>query len=177
MKLIYETDMDVLPWTFMSRNVHDASIEGRTNDIEQMYREGADLNDSDEFGNTPLWLAYISGHLDTVFALLELNVDINRRTGSILASDFYRACGWADEVFIDILCNYNANINLTDRFGKTPLIYAIEYRTSLSETTEEDLICLLIIERKQTSSLMSTWTKTSMSTHFESFRRILITWQ
>ncbi|CAF4233768.1 unnamed protein product, partial [Rotaria sordida] len=86
MKLIYETDMDILPWTFMSHNVHDACIEGRTNDIEQMYREGADLDDSDEFGNTPLWLAYISGHLDTVFALLELNVDINRRTGSILAS-------------------------------------------------------------------------------------------
>ncbi|CAF4193195.1 unnamed protein product [Rotaria sp. Silwood2] len=144
MKIIYETDMDILPWTFMSHNVHDACAEGRTNDIEQMYREGADLNDSDEFGNTPLWLAYIGGHLDTVFALLELNVDINRRTGSILASDFHRACGWADEVFIDILCNYNANLNLTDRFGKTPFIYAIEYRTLLFETTEEDLIHLLI---------------------------------
>jgi len=29
-------------------------------------------------------------------------------------------------------------------FGKTPLIYAIEYRTLLSESTEEDLIRLLI---------------------------------
>lgn len=107
--------MDILPWTFMSRHVHDACAQGRTIEIEQMSREGADLNDSDEVGNTPLWLAYIAGHLDTVFALLELNVDINRRTGSILASDFHRACGWADEVFIDILCNYNANLNLTDR--------------------------------------------------------------
>jgi ankyrin repeat protein len=115
MKLIYETNMDILPWTFMSRNIHDACAEGRTIEVEEMCREGADINDSDEFGNTPLWLAYISGHLDTVFALLELNVDINRRTGTILASDFHRACGWADEVFIDILCNYNANLNLTDR--------------------------------------------------------------
>jgi hypothetical protein len=161
MKLIYETNMDILPWTFMSRHVHDACAQGRTIEIEQMSREGADLNDSDEVGNTPLWLAYIAGHLDTVFALLELNVDINRRTGSLLASDFHRACGWADEVFIDILCNYNANLNLTDRmkvlkiqmfsffllligYGKTPLIYAIEYRTCLSECSEEDLIRLLI---------------------------------
>jgi hypothetical protein len=144
----------------MSRHVHDASAQGRTMDIEQMSREGADLNDSDEVGNTPLWLAYIGGHLDTVFALLELNVDINRRTGSILASDFHRACGWADEVLIDILCNYHANFNLTDRrrrifwkiraaflligYGKTPLIYAIEYRTCLSESNEEELIRLLI---------------------------------
>ncbi|CAF1097145.1 unnamed protein product [Adineta ricciae] len=136
--------MDILPWTFMSRHVHQACADGRTNDIEQMIREGADLNDADEVGNTPLWLAYISGHLDTVFALLEFNVDINRRTGSILASDFHRACGWADEVFIDILCNYNANLNLTDRYGKTPLIYAIEYRASLFDSNEEDLIRLLI---------------------------------
>lgn len=163
MKLIYEINMDILPWTFMSRHVHDACSQGHTNEIEQMCQEGADLNDSDELGNTPLWLAYIAGHLDTVFTLLELNVDINRRTGSLLASDFHRACGWADEVFIDILCNYNANLNLTDRmrekyifeiyfsffffvvgYGKTPLIYAIEYRTCLSESTEEDLIRLLI---------------------------------
>jgi ankyrin repeat protein len=160
MKLIYEINLDILPWTFMSRHVHDACAQGRTIEIEQMSREGADLNDSDEVGNTPLWLAYIGGHLDTVFALLELNVDINRRTGSILASDFHRACGWADEVFIDILCNYKANLNLTDRmkeisfkirdffvligYGKTPLIYAIEYRTCLSESNEEDLIRLLI---------------------------------
>jgi hypothetical protein len=34
---------------------------------------------------------------------------------SILASDFHRACGWADEVLIDILCSYNANFNLIDR--------------------------------------------------------------
>ncbi|CAF0780733.1 unnamed protein product [Adineta steineri] len=144
MKIIYETDMDILPWTFMSRNVHEACAEGRTTEVEQLIREGADLNDCDEVGNTPLWLAYMSGHLDTVFALLELNVDINRRTGTILASDFHRACGWADEVFIDILCNYNANLNLTDRYGKTPLIYAIEYRTDLSESIEVDLIRLLI---------------------------------
>jgi hypothetical protein len=144
MKLIYETDIDIIPWTFMSRHIHDACAEGRTTEVEQMSREGADLNDTDEVGNTPLWLAYISGHLDTVFALLELNVDINRRSGSILASDFHRACGWGDEVFIDILSNYNANLNLTDRYGKTPLIYAIEYRTLLTDITEEDLICLLI---------------------------------
>ncbi|CAF3370774.1 unnamed protein product [Rotaria socialis] len=151
MKLIYETDMDLLPWTFMSRNMQEACADGRTNDVEQMSREGADLNDSDEHGNTPLWLAYIGGHLDTVFALLELNVDINRRTGSMLASDFHRACGWADDVFIDILCNYNANLDLTDRFGKTPLIYAIEYRTSLSESNEEDLIRLLITKGANTN--------------------------
>ena len=167
MKLPYETHIDLLPWTFMSRHVQNASAEGRTTEIEQMSREGADLNESDEVGNTPLWLAYIGGHLDTVFALLELNVDINRRTGSILASDFHRACGWADEVFIDILCNYNADLNLTDRteecrrrwlepiviptlgFGKTPLIYAIEYRTLLITDphqlrSEEELIRLLI---------------------------------
>lgn len=153
--------MEILPWTFMSRHVHDACAQGRTMDMEEMSREGADLNESDELGNTPLWLAYIGGHLDTVFALLELNVDVNRRTGSILASDFHRACGWGDEVFIDILCNYNANLNLTDRrrekekekrndlnrligYGKTPLIYAIEYRTCLSEPSEEDLIEFLI---------------------------------
>ncbi|UJR08665.1 hypothetical protein I4U23_012923 [Adineta vaga] len=136
--------MDLLPWTFMSRHVHQACVEGRTNEIEQMIHEGADLNDTDEVGNTPLWLAYINGHLDTVFALLELNVDINRRTGSILATDFHRACGWADEIFIDILCNYTTNLNLIDRYGKTPLIYAIEYRTTLSDSNEEDLISLLI---------------------------------
>lgn len=115
MKVSYEVEDDILPWTFMSRDVHQASSHGRTNEIEAMSREGADLNDTDEMGNTPLWLAYLGGHLDTVFALLELNVDVNRRTGSILASDFHRACAWADEVFIDILCNYHANLSLTDR--------------------------------------------------------------
>jgi len=116
----------------MSRHVHDACAQGRTIEIEQMCREGAELNDSDEVGNTPLWLAYIGGHLDTVFALLELNVDINRRTGSILASDFHRACGWADEVFIDILCNYNANLNLTDRMTKRKQRLYLNHLSSFS---------------------------------------------
>ena len=115
MKLLYETHLDVLPWTFMSRHVQQASADGRTSDLQSMFDEGADLNESDEMGNTPLWLAYLGGHLDTVFALLEHHVDVNRRTGPVLASDFHRACGWADEIFIDILWNYRANVNLIDR--------------------------------------------------------------
>lgn len=142
----------------MSRHVHQACADGRTSDLQSMFDEGADLNESDEIGNTPLWLAYLGGHLDTVFALLEHNVDVNRRTGLVQASDFHRACGWADEVFIDILWNYRANVNLIDRsfrkekfvekfhfvssgFGKTPLIYAIEYRTP---KIEDDLIEFLV---------------------------------
>jgi ankyrin repeat protein len=115
MKRSYETHIDIVPWTFMSRHVHDACIEGRTQDVEQLIDEGADPNEPDQRGHTPLWLAYMAGHLDTVFTLLELDVDINRRTGSIEASDFHRACGWADEILIDILCNYHVQINLTDR--------------------------------------------------------------
>ena len=115
MKLRYETHLDVLPWTFMSRHVQQACADGRTSDLQSMFDEGADLNESDEMGNTPLWLAYLGGHLDTVFALLEHHVDVNRRTGPVQASDFHRACGWADEVFIDILWNYRANVNLIDR--------------------------------------------------------------
>ncbi|CAF1480368.1 unnamed protein product, partial [Didymodactylos carnosus] len=98
--------------------------------------------------NTPMWLAYMNNNLDTVFALLELGVDINRRTGTMQASDVHRGCGWGDDVFIEILIDCGANVNLEDGCRKTPLIYAIEYRTSLnsdqSTNANEDLIRFLI---------------------------------
>jgi ankyrin repeat protein len=61
---------------------------------------------------------------------LQLGADPNTRSGDILCSDLHRACSLGDRTLTEILIECGGSVNLSDRNGKTPLIYALEYPSS-----------------------------------------------
>lgn len=51
--------------------------EGNIEAVEQALKEGAEINTTDDFGDTPLHWASLGGHLAIVTFLLEKNAEIN----------------------------------------------------------------------------------------------------
>lgn len=45
----------------------------------------------------------------------------------MLCSDLHRACSYGDRTLTEILIECGGYVNISDRNGKTPLIYALEY--------------------------------------------------
>ncbi|CAF0981438.1 unnamed protein product [Adineta ricciae] len=121
---------ELLPWTFNCRTLIDAARNGETAECEDLIRLGVDINDSDTYGNTAVWTSYFHEHLDTLFTLLQLGADPNTRSGEILCSDLHRACSLGDRTLTEILIECGGYVNISDRNGKTPLIYALEYPSS-----------------------------------------------
>jgi ankyrin repeat protein len=74
---------ELLPWTFNCQTLIDAARNGLTSECEDLIRLGADINESDNYGNTAVWTSYFHEHLDTLFTLLQVDFDIN-----YLLSDF-----------------------------------------------------------------------------------------
>ncbi|CAF1604889.1 unnamed protein product [Rotaria sp. Silwood1] len=132
---------ELLPWTFNCRTLIDAARNGQTAECEDLIRLGVDINECDNYGNTAVWTSYFHEHLDTLFTLLQLGADPNTRSGDILCSDLHRACSFGDQTLTEILIECGGYVNISDRNGKTPLIYALEYPSSNSVF---DLISYLI---------------------------------
>ena len=70
---------ELLPWTFNSRALINAARHGRTAECEDLIRLGVDINESDDEGNTALWISYFHEHLDTLFTLLQVLASIALR--------------------------------------------------------------------------------------------------
>ena len=73
---------ELLPWTFHSRALIDAARQGRSSECEDLIRLGVDINESDDQGNTALWISYFHEHLDTLFTLLQVLSSLDRRSDS-----------------------------------------------------------------------------------------------
>ncbi|UJR09718.1 hypothetical protein I4U23_013947 [Adineta vaga] len=132
---------ELLPWTYNCRTLIDAARNGETSECENLIRLGVDINESDAYGNTAVWISYFHEHLDTLFTLLQLGADPNTRSGEILCSDLHRACSLGDRTLTEILIECGGCVNISDRNGKTPLFYALEYPPSIYTL---DLISYLI---------------------------------
>lgn len=68
---------ELLPWTYNCQILIDAARNGQTIECEQLIRLGVDINECDHYGNTPLWTSYFHAHLETLFTLLQVELNVS----------------------------------------------------------------------------------------------------
>lgn len=65
-----------------TKSLHSAARHNDSETIKKMIAAGADLNERDNNGSTPLILAAMNGHLEIVELLLHLGADKNLKDNS-----------------------------------------------------------------------------------------------
>ncbi|WAR03958.1 SECG-like protein [Mya arenaria] len=89
-------------------------------------KNGANVKIKDTCGLYPIFLAAIRGHFDTVSILLNMT-KVRIVFGSyFLGMSLMHVAVWKnDRKLIQMLIDGNANPNVKDFFGQTPLLYAV----------------------------------------------------
>ncbi|XP_068517573.1 DNA-binding protein RFXANK isoform X1 [Anas acuta] len=118
-------EVSALPATLDTLSIHQLAAQGELSQLKEHLRKGENLvNKRDERGFTPLIWAAAFGEIETVRHLLEWGADPHalakeRESALSLAS----MGGYTDIVIM--LLERNADINIYDWNGGTPLLYAV----------------------------------------------------
>jgi ankyrin repeat protein len=84
------------------------------------------LNTRNSKGETALCMASMRLDLNTISLLLHYKADVNLGDYANNHSPFFYAVAYADIPIISLLLAHNANINMIDKLGYTPLHYAAD---------------------------------------------------
>ena len=103
----------------------EACVDGNLEAVQWYIKEGINVNQVDNRGFTPLYIACAWGHLDVVNALLSTDgIDVNK-ANRYRATPLYIACQHGHlEVVNALLRQDGININLARYGGSTPLYVA-----------------------------------------------------
>jgi ankyrin repeat protein len=136
--------------------LHDAARDGDLDKINEQIAEGADVNEKDSAGNTPLALATYYGHTEVVKTLCENGANLTvelmlmaARDGRISIAEFFISKGvdvnWANQgkftplymatlnghkEIVELLIDKGADVNVKTNKGKAPLFVAVEWKYS-----------------------------------------------
>ena len=109
----------------MADQLSKAAARGDTASVLELIEDGADVDEQDEDGRTPVMIATRGNHVDTVRALIEAGADVDIRDDRLDNPFLYAGA----EGLLDILrlvIDAGADPALTNRFGGTALIPAAE---------------------------------------------------
>ncbi len=114
--------------------LHWAAANGLLDTASLLIEEGAEVNETDHFGNTPLHLAF--RYPEMVRLLLDSGAEVNAKN-AFGNTPLHLAV--EDKAVVEILIAAGADVNLVNGFDKTPLDYAMrggtsEYNLSIVET-------------------------------------------
>lgn len=105
-----------------------AASKGLTNIIKALNNKGADVNNKDEMGRTPLSQAILGKHIDTVKFLLNVeNINVNAWSGghSAETTPLMDAIDiGAVDILELLLDDPRVDVNLADPYGVNPLLTA-----------------------------------------------------
>jgi len=105
--------------------LHLAAKVGNIKGVEALVAKGADFNLKDKGGSTPMMLAALQGHSEIVGLLKEAGADIDYRSTHKQEPTFlHQAAFKGDFNLVKILIENNADFNLKDKGGRTPMILA-----------------------------------------------------
>lgn len=115
-------------------NVSDKDLNGRTalhyavnhvEIIDFLLSKGADINEKDNEGNTPLIESLRPGsNKNTIEYIIEKGADLNLKNNKG-DTPLHKACMWTDIDFVKLLIEKGADINATNHIGNTPLHEAV----------------------------------------------------
>jgi ankyrin repeat protein len=104
-------------------SLHEASMEGRLDDIKRLVENGCDIDLKDEDGSTALLLASDNGFAEIVVYLGEqgANKDIQNSNGTTAV---LKACSHGYGEIVEYFSSNGANLDVKNKFGDTALICA-----------------------------------------------------
>ena len=111
-----------------SGDLLNAASDDDLDEVKYLLRQGADVNETDAYGNTPLSRAASRGHLEVMRVLIENGANINSRNklGSTpLMMALFSPYSPARALIIRMLLDKGAEIALRNNEGKTALDIAI----------------------------------------------------
>ncbi|MDX1917082.1 MAG: ankyrin repeat domain-containing protein [Rickettsiaceae bacterium] len=104
--------------------LHFAAAEGNTQAVSDLIDAGADINQQDRDGCTPLFLAISKGNTEVAMVLIDRGADVNQQNGNGWTPLTLAIIKGNTEVAIALI-NKEADVNRQDGNGRTPLIWAI----------------------------------------------------
>ena len=114
---------------FIRRTILHEAAAFRGDDNFQMFEfileHGANINNIDGDGRTPLWCALSSSKINFANVLLKMKPTINVKYADKFGNTILHMGSLAGHfILVKILLEYNADVNVKDVFGWTPLHYA-----------------------------------------------------
>lgn len=116
--------------------IHNASYNGDMEYITSLIERGADINSQNEYGQTPLWVAFNQGRISCARFLLKLGANPNTKDcyGDTL---LHRFCQLKFPEYVKILLENGADPSILDRNDQTAKEVALK---------QKDDICAYVID-------------------------------
>ena len=94
-----------------------AAFNGDYKECERLIQEGADINEADAEGESPLKLAVWEGHLDVIHLLCFHGANVNQedRHGD---TPLYKAVAQGNLGVVQLFCEKGADVNRIDKDGR-----------------------------------------------------------
>ena len=122
-------------------SLHEAVKKGDIKGVETLLSEGANVNEKDEDGDTPLHFSALNGHADVSKVLLENGANVNAVSESKW-TPLHRAAFYGHIDVMKLLMMNGANVNALNEYDQSPLYRAVLCRDNKRKVpTMLELIC------------------------------------
>ena len=93
--------------------------------LAALLQAGADPNEPDDEGTTPLYAAVVGGFADVARLLLEAGADPDGESfGEDQGTPLCAACAWGNDEIVAALIGHGADVDRAEPDGPTPLVWA-----------------------------------------------------
>jgi len=109
-----------------TKSLHEAARDGDIAQVQSHFLKGANIDENDEDGFTPLHLAASRGHKGVAEMLIASGANVNASSRKFRSTPLHHAAGKGHKDVVQLLIDKGANVNAKDNKQRTPLRLAAE---------------------------------------------------
>lgn len=109
-----------------TKSLHEAARNGDIAQVQSHFLRGANIDEIDEDGFTPLHLAASGGHKGVAEMLIASGANVNANSRQDRSTPLHNAVGKGHKDVVQLLIDKGANVNAKDNKQRTPLRLAAE---------------------------------------------------